>query len=59
MYIPCLHFKQPIQKLEKSQWMVVFYFTLMVLTFAALWHYVLPFVHFQHFALPLATLFFL
>lgn len=43
VYIPCLHFKQPLQKLEKSNKSFTFYIAVNVICYLLLALFVLPF----------------
>ena len=42
-YIPCLHFKQPLQKLERNYTTLIFYLVVNAISYALLVLHVLPF----------------
>ena len=58
-YIPCLQFRQPLMKLERSKSAMIFYIVILSGTFALLQLFVFPFVNKVIYYFPIVALFIL
>ena len=56
-YIPCLHWSQPLDKLERSSSTMIFYIFTMSTSFLAYFFFVMPFHHSYYSFYPITTLF--